>query len=44
MACPDLAQETLYFDALERMSLVEVQGDTLILSNDTGEQMVFRAE
>lgn len=39
--CPDLAAETLYFSALEAMTLVEVAGTVLILSNDTGREMVF---
>ena len=43
MACPQLAEETQFFDALQAMTLSEVSGDTLILSNDAGQQMVFRA-
>lgn len=43
MACNDLAAEAQFFEALEQMSLSEVLGDTLILSNDAGRQMVFRA-
>ncbi|MEN9012860.1 MAG: META domain-containing protein [Yoonia sp.] len=43
MACPDLAQEGQFFDALGAMTLVEVVGNTLILSNDTGREMVFQA-
>ncbi len=41
-ACPDLAAETVYLAALSEMSLAEVAGDTLILSNDAGREMVFR--
>ncbi len=44
VACPDLAQESLFFEALKAASLAEVQGGTLILSNDAGLQMVFRAQ
>ena len=42
MACPG-AGEDLYFDALRAMEFAEAQGDTLILSNGVGRQMVFRA-
>jgi len=42
-ACPDLAAETAYLRALEDMTLVEVAGDTLLLTNDAGREMVFRA-
>lgn len=43
MACPDLSAETAFFAALEDMTLAEVSGDTLILSNTNGRQMVFNA-
>ena len=43
-ACPDLKAETLFFQTLAKMTLSEVAGDTLILSNDDGAQMVFRAK
>lgn len=42
-ACPDLAQETLFFTALSEMQLAEVSGNVLILSNDAGRQMLFEA-
>jgi heat shock protein HslJ len=42
-ACPDLDAERAYFDALGTMTLAEVQGTVLILSNDAGREMVFRA-
>lgn len=42
-ACPDLTAETTYFRALKDMTLVEVAGDTLLLTNDEGREMVFRA-
>lgn len=44
MACPDLAAESLFFGTLAKMTLSEVSGDTLILSNDAGQEMVFKAE
>ena len=43
MACPDLAQETIFFEALGGMTLAEVLGDTLILSNSVGRKMVFQS-
>ncbi|QGX99394.1 META domain-containing protein [Roseovarius faecimaris] len=42
-ACPALKAETAFLTALSEMSLVEVLGDTMILSNDAGRQMVFKA-
>ena len=42
-ACPDLAQETLFFTTLSEMQLAEVSGNVLILSNDAGRQMLFEA-
>ncbi len=42
-ACPELAAETRFFEALEAMTLAEVLGEVLILSNDTGGEMVFEA-
>jgi heat shock protein HslJ len=44
MACPDLQAETQYFVALSEMTLSEVAGPTLILSNDAGRSMVFTAQ
>lgn len=43
MACADLDEEQRFLGALAAMTLSEVSGDTLILSNDTGREMVFRA-
>lgn len=43
MACRDLAAEAEFFAALGEMTLSEVSGDTLILSNDAGREMVFNA-
>jgi heat shock protein HslJ len=43
-ACPDLAAEATYFAALQAMTLAEVLGPVLILSNDDGRKMVFRAQ
>lgn len=42
-ACPDLAAETAFYEALDAMSLSEVAGEVLILSTPEGRQMVFRA-
>lgn len=44
MACVDLAAETAFFDALAQMTISEVSGDVLILSNTDGGRMVFQAE
>lgn len=43
MACPDLAAESAFFDALESMSLAETSGNVLLLSNSDGRSMVFQA-
>ena len=43
MACPDLEKETTYFDALIEMTEAEVSGDAMILRNDAGREMVFKA-
>ena len=43
MACPDLAAESVFFDALSGMTQSEVSGDTLILTNEAGREMVFKA-
>lgn len=43
-ACPALAMETAFFEALSAMTLAEVSGDTLILSNTDGREMVFSAD
>lgn len=42
MACRDLAIEQKFFEALGEMSLAETLGDTLILRNDAGREMVFK--
>lgn len=44
MACPALSQETLFFTSLGQATLAEVLGDTLILSNTDGLEMVFTAD
>lgn len=43
MACPDMALEGEFFATLEAMTLAEVAGGTLILSNTEGAEMVFVA-
>ena len=40
-ACPALAAEQLFLDALAKVTLAEVQGDTLLLSDPAGPVMVF---
>ncbi|GIT90222.1 hypothetical protein JANAI62_02950 [Jannaschia pagri] len=43
-ACPELASETAFLAALERATLAEVQGPTLILSTVDEVLLVFRAK
>ncbi len=43
-ACPALAEESAYLEALAAMTLAEASGPVLILSDDTGREMVFRVE
>ncbi len=42
MACPDLDAEQVFFDTLSSMTLAEVGGGVLILSNDDGSRMIFQ--
>ena len=42
-ACPSLHAEKIFFEALRTMTLVEVLGGTLILSNAKGSEMLFQA-
>ena len=42
-ACPDLAAEGQFLAALQAMRIAEVNGPVLILSTETGREMVFRA-
>ncbi|TDT75498.1 heat shock protein HslJ [Litoreibacter halocynthiae] len=42
-ACPDMRAESVFFEALRKMTLSEATGATLILSNETGDQMIFKA-
>ena len=42
-ACPELQQEQKFLQALAEMSLSEVAGNTLILSNDAGRELIFQA-
>lgn len=43
MACAALPAEARFLESLEAMTLAEVAGDVLILSNDAGREMVFHA-
>ncbi|UZD90446.1 META domain-containing protein [Cognatishimia activa] len=43
-ACADLSAEQDYFAALGKMSLAEVSGELLILSNDEDESLLFRKQ
>jgi len=42
-ACPDLAAETRFLEALAAMTLSEVLENTLVLSTPDGREMVFTA-
>lgn len=42
-ACPKLAAEAAFLKALENASISEVLGDTLMLSDDNGPLLVFKA-
>ncbi len=39
--CADLQQEVQYFTALQGVTLAEVSGGTLLLSNDAGDELLF---
>lgn len=41
--CPDMALEQEYFETLSRMTLIESFAGVVILSNENGEELVFRA-
>ncbi len=41
-ACSDLALENQFFAALSGMSQIETFGDTVILRDDDGREMIFR--
>ncbi|MEP1611352.1 MAG: META domain-containing protein [Roseobacter sp.] len=42
-ACPDLAAETTFIEALADMTLVEVLEDTMILSTPEGRSILFKS-
>lgn len=44
MACPNLADETDFLAALDAVTLAEISGPVLVLSNENGLEMVFEAE
>ena len=44
MACPSLKDEQTYFTALQSMTNAEAAGSVLILSNENGENLVYRLE
>lgn len=43
MACPNMAPELAFFQALAEMTQAEVLGDTMILRGEDGREMVFKA-
>lgn len=42
-ACPDLAAEQLYFNALAQATIAVIDGNTLTLSNEDTDLLVFKA-
>ena len=44
VACPELALESLYFQTLASITLIERTGDVLLLNGDQGEVLEFRLE
>ncbi|HCQ58707.1 MAG TPA: META domain-containing protein [Sulfitobacter sp.] len=42
-ACPDIAAETAFLNALGDVTISDVLGDTLILSDESGERLIFKA-
>jgi heat shock protein HslJ len=44
MACPDLELESQYFELLQKMTTVEIIGDTLALRSDAGDVMVYKKD
>ena len=42
-SCPQIRQEEAFFLALEAMDFSELAGDSLLLSNDAGQSLFFRA-
>lgn len=40
-ACPEREAEAAFLQALQEMTLAEVSGDVLILSNEAGREMLF---
>ena len=44
MSCPNLDEESQYFQTLEKSKLAEVSKTTLILSNDTGPLLTYKRQ
>lgn len=40
--CPHLQLEQQYFDTLAKMTVIEVLKDTLVLKNESGQEMVYK--
>lgn len=40
--CSDIDEEEAYLGSLMEMTLVEVSGDSLVMSNDSGREMAFK--
>lgn len=44
MTCPDQRAEDIYLQSLASMTEAEVAGDVLILRNEAGQEMIFKAD
>lgn len=40
--CPEMEQETAFFEQLKKMTLIEAVSDIVILRNDEADEMVFQ--
>ncbi|MCX7558657.1 META domain-containing protein [Sulfitobacter sp. F26204] len=43
MACPDLADETAYFAALEAVNVVVIEDNLMTMSDEEGPRLVFKS-
>jgi heat shock protein HslJ len=43
-ACPDLAAETAFFNALKAAEFTEVHGNTMLISNENGVLLLLKAD
>ncbi|MEL6572337.1 MAG: META domain-containing protein [Pseudomonadota bacterium] len=43
-ACPDLAEEQIFFNVLATMTIAEVSGPFLLLTNENGDALAFQSD